>query len=549
MTIRLLLVPVLAIASATMFAQAQERHVHSPGASALKLGSVQFPNSGNKAAQEPFLRGIALLHSFEYEEAAEQFRAAQKADRSFALAYWAEAMTYIHPLWGEDDPEAARAALGRLAPAPDTRLAKAHDPRERAYGVAVEALFDAGDVPARARGFAARMRDLVTKYPNDPEAAAFTSLALMFVGLAGDLPPDDQRAAQTDAVTFAQRVFDEHPEHPGGAHYLIHATDAPERAPRGLVAARRYAEIAPDAEHALHMPSHIFLQLGLWQDVISSNERAWAASRAEVAARHLPSSELSFHALQWLQYAYLQAGRYAASRQTIQTARDVLAGVDVANATSSDARYTVGFLQFQHAANTGDWSGDVCQQSLPGPSRAGESDRERSFRAQASYQAVISAVMCGQGGAGISEAEIRLSSSSPNNPSATALRAALRHANLLAYGRTGTASDVEQLLADPASPSPALVGPPGSLRLEELLGEARLKAGRPQAAVAAYERALQLTPNRSAALLGLARARRAAGDTQGAADAYRKLLDNWRGADASIPTLREVKEGADSLRR
>ena len=483
---KLLFLPLVALVGTTVFLQAQERHVHTPGSTTLKLGSVRFPNSGNKAAQEPFLRGMALLHSFEYEQAAEQFRAAQKADPGFALAYWAEAMTYIHPLWGEDDPQAARAALGRLAASRELRIAKARDPRDRAYGVAVEALFAVTDLPTRARGFAAAMRDVAKKYPNDPEAAAFTALALMFVGLVGDLPPDQRRGAQIDAVTFAKRVFEENPEHPGGAHYLIHATDNPDLAPRGLDAARRYAEIAPDAEHALHMPSHIFVQLGLWQDVVSSNERAWAASRAEIAARNLSNSELSFHTLQWLQYGYLQTGRYAASRETIRTAREVLTGVDVANAISSDARYAIGFLQFQHAANTGEWSGDVCQLSLPGPARPNESDRERSFRAQANYQAVVAAVMCGHASAAISEAQARLNSAPPNDPSAASLRAALEHAELLSYARTGTATDTEKLLVDPVSPSRAPVGPPNSLRIEELIGEARIKAGRPQAAIAAY---------------------------------------------------------------
>jgi hypothetical protein len=148
------------------------------------------------------------------------------------------------------------------------------------------------------------------------------------------------------------KCFREDPEHPGGAHYLIHATDNPELAPRGLTAARRYAEIAPDAEHALHMPSHIFVQLGLWQDVVASNERAWAASRAEIVARKLPNTELSFHSLQWLQYGYLQAGRYKDARQTIATARQVLSGIDLASVPSPDARYTVGFLEFQQATNT-----------------------------------------------------------------------------------------------------------------------------------------------------------------------------------------------------
>lgn len=525
--------------------EAQERHDH-PASKALKLGTVHFPNSGKSSAQEPFLRGIALLHSFEYEEAAEQFRAAQKLDPSFAMAYWGEALTNIHPLWGEDDPAAARAALGRLSATADARIAKAPTPRERAYGAATEALFANADLPTRARGFADGMRQVVKAFPNDPEAAAFASLALMFVGSSGELSPDARREASRDAVTFAEQVFREDPEHPGGAHYLIHATDNPELAPRGLTAARRYAEIAPDAEHALHMPSHIFVQLGLWRDVVASNERAWAASRAEIVARKLPNTELSFHSLQWLQYGYLQAGRYQDARQTIATARQVLSGIDLAATTSPDARYTVGFLEFQQAVNTGDWSGAVCERTLPEPGRAGESMREESFRAQTGYQTVIAAVRCGDGRAIVEAARKRVASGRPDDYTTMLLTLALQQTDLLSYIAGTPSPNLDSLLADP-KPSSAPVGPPSTLRVHEIVGEARLKAGRITEAASVYEQGLKLTPNRSATLLGLARARRAAGDQRGAVDAYRKLLENWRDADADLPVLREVRDGAASV--
>jgi tetratricopeptide (TPR) repeat protein len=447
---------------------AQERHVHgNTGA----LGSVAFPNSGNPAAQSSFLRGLALLHSFEYEEAAEAFREAQRADPRFAMAFWGEALTYIHPLWGEDDATSARNVLAKLGRSIDARLAKAATSCERAYGAAVEALFADGTLPARLRGFADGMRRVAAAYPNDPEAAAFTSLALMAVGTYGELPSKDRSTVQDDAVTYAERVFKENPQHPGGAHYLIHATDDPARAARGLEAARRYAEIAPAAEHALHMPSHIFVQLGLWRDLIASNESAWAASRAEVAARKLTNADLSFHSLEWLQYGYLQTGRYRASRETIDTARQVLNGVEFSHAPHVDARYAVARLEFQHAAITGEWSGEICKLAPTLP-QGGRSPREQSFEAVAWYQAVLATAMCGRPADALLAVQ-SMPNPAPSDNAALVQRVAALHVQLVSYIRGGENANgnTSDLLASASQmPSAAPIGPPPGFRPKNCSG-------------------------------------------------------------------------------
>jgi tetratricopeptide (TPR) repeat protein len=528
--------------SALVVAQPPERHVHPRSEQGVGLGEVRFANSGAPSAQEPFLRGLALLHSFEYEEAAEGFRDAQRADPSFAMAFWGEAVTYSHLLWGEDDRDAARRALERLAPTREARLARAGTTRERAYGTAVETLYSEGDLASRVRGFAEGMRQVSASYPDDPDAAAFTSLALLFTGYVGELPADARRAARDEAITFAERVFKQYPQHPGGVHYLIHATDEPDFAARGLEAARRYAAIAPEAEHALHMPSHIFVQLGLWDDAVAANERAWAASRAEVAARKLSNADLSFHALQWLQYGYLQQGQYGKARGLIDTARDVLAGVDLTNPLHADSRYTVGWLSFAYAANTADWSGPVCSAAYLPAAPGSSSARERAFRASATYQAAIAGVMCGRDST-IESVRARFASLAGGDAEAPLLKMTLLHARLLASIREG-AHDLDALIAElpPAGRPP--VGPPSTLRTDELLGEALLKAGRPRDAVAAFERALTLTPKRSAALLGLSRAKLAAGDRAGSVEAYGQLLANWHNADADLRALPEARNGA-----
>ncbi len=389
------------------------------------------------------------------------------------------------------------------------------------------------------------MRVVALAYPDDLDAGSFAALASMFAAYVGDLAATEQQAARDAAVDFAQRVFTANPNHPGGAHYLIHACDNPASAARGLEAARRYAQIAPEAEHALHMPSHIFVQLGLWPDTVASNVRSWAASEKEVAALKLTNADLSYHGLLFQQYAELQLGQYRASRASIARARAALAGVDLTK-QQVDARHAIQELAFQHAANAGEWSVEICRDIGPEPAMppAGASDRERSFTSRARYHWTIAAVRCGSVDTVLEPLRARVAALPADDPSALGQRTTLLHAELLAYLGGRPPRDLDALLADPASPSRAPVGPPTTLRTEELLGEARLKAGRPREAIAAYERALQLTPNRSAALLGLARARHAAGDASGAADAYGKLLDNWRDADPDVPALAEARSRA-----
>ena len=335
-------------------AQEAGRHDHAPGAHAgERLGTVSFPNSGAAAAQRPFLRGLALLHSFEYDDARAAFRDAAKADPGFAMAYWGEALTFAQLLWGLDYADSARTTLARLGATREARLARARTERERQYGAAIEALFDTTDQKARVSGYVAGLRSLTAAHPKDLEARSLLAIAL----LMGDGGTREQRKALTEeSIALAQSVFAASPDHPGGAHYLIHAADNPQYASRGLAAARAYAKIAPDAEHALHMPSHIFVQVGAWGDVVSSNERAWAASRAWVKSHGVPNTELSFHSLWWLQHGYLQQGRFEAAKGLIDTVRSVLAGIDWATSEAIDARHALEQFRFSYARESGDWS-------------------------------------------------------------------------------------------------------------------------------------------------------------------------------------------------
>lgn len=525
-------------------AQVPDRPAHG-GHGTEGLGVVDFPNSGSKSAQAPFLRGLALLHSFEYDEAADSFAEARQADPRFALAYYFEAFSHSHVLWGEEDLPRSRAVLASLAPDAAARLRVTPAGRERDYAAALEAFFADRPEAARLNAFADSMRAVLRRYPDDVEAGAFTSLGLLLQSFYGGLSSEARRASRDSGIAIADRIFREHPRHPGGTHYLIHSTDEPAFAARGLDAARAYAKVAPEAEHALHMPSHIFLQLGLWDDVVASNERAWAASRAEIVARKLPNTSLSFHALSWLHYAYLQQGRYRAARAVIDTARTVLAGINLTEGDYSDAQFVVANLEFVQAAVTGQWTDGACAAArefrYPAPAR---SQREQSFQNIAVYQAAITGIMCGVD-QNTALNLVRSPTASNSDPRTMPYQQAVLHADaLLALERGDHDAAVALLTPAAAAPATPPVGPVITLRTHELLGAALLKASRARAAVAAYERALQLTPRRSIALLGLARARAAAGDAPGAASAYRDLMESWKDADRNLPELAEVRQGA-----
>jgi hypothetical protein len=237
------------------------------------------------------------------------------------------------------------------------------------------------------------MRGLTTRYPDDLEAAAFTSLALMLAIDEDAFPSDTMKVRAKQMVERAEHVFKANPNHPGAAHYLIHVSDLdPSFSTSALPAARAYARIAPDASHALHMPSHVFLRLGLWDEVASSNEQSWAASRREMARDKLSGAELDSHSLRFLAYAYLEGGRWSAARALADSARRVIGNADVYGASHVDTRYTISDLTFLDAAETGRWNDAVLPPVAQGPP---QNPRERFFATSAEYARVVIQAMRG----------------------------------------------------------------------------------------------------------------------------------------------------------
>ena len=541
-----LLLPLLIVA-VSMPAAASAQHEGHGGrapraaAHAPVLGSVAFRNSGRPAAQGAVQRGVALLHNFQYDDAADALREAQRADPGLAVAYWLEALTYSHVLWQEEELDRARAALARLGSNPETRLARAPAGWERTFGAAVEAYFSPGPRGERAHAYAEALRQAAAADPANLEAGAFASHATLAEWSFAR--PDQKARLAAEAEALARRVFTANPDHPGAAHYLTHIADADtRRAPEIIDAARAYARIAADAEHALHMPSHVFLPLGMWAEVAASNERAWAASRRWVAEGGHSPADRSWHTLEWLQYAYLQQGRWNEARALIDTARALLRGVAVPEG-NPDARYTVNALAFRYASESGRW--DAWPAEIPSAT-ALLADPQPTARAQgmalwAAYHAAVAATRSRRDtvpAAALAERLAVLGDSSTAPPRKALLAAAEARLRAHLALRRGDRAGAVRLLR--ASATPGFSGastPPAAEPLFEMVGAVLLEAGQPADAVAAYERALVERPNRPAALLGLARARTAAGDASGAAEAYARLAESWRRADPEARAL------------
>ncbi|HVE79208.1 MAG TPA: hypothetical protein VNA89_10120 [Gemmatimonadaceae bacterium] len=536
------LAALLALGAPALRAQ-HDHHARAGVAGTAGLGEVAFPNSGAPATQEAFRRGLALLHSFEYEDAADAFREARERDPAFALAHWMEALTYRHGVWGTEGLAEARAVLARLGPDARSRLARARLPRERRFGAAVEALFADAPEPRRVGAWADSLRRLVAEEPGDPEWATFAAIAIM--DAMRWMPPAARARARDESAALAERTFAAHPRHPGAAHFVLHANDDPDHAARAERAARAYAEIAPAAEHALHMPSHIFVQLGLWDDAAASNERAWAASRRWVAERGAPTAALSWHALSWLEYSYLQQGRRRAARALIDSARTLL-GARSDTIPGIDVRFAVPMMEFLYGATTGSWS-----EPAPPIRASARNQRAFGFEASGDYWRAVAAHMRGNRGAAANQAARfrRTADSLGTAPGAAFLRSTARQLEALAaLAGPDRARGLALLREAAAADTSAPLGPPQRLITAELLGAALLEDGKGSEAAAAFAQALRLTPRRSSALLGLARARKMAGDVAGAAAAYRDLLASWDAADADLPELAEARAGVLAAR-
>jgi tetratricopeptide (TPR) repeat protein len=518
-----------AAALAATPALAQEHHHAQGGTPPERLGRVVFPVSCNAEAQQRFERAMALLHSFWWTEADRAFGAVLEADPGCAMAHWGKALAARENPFGPIPRPALERGLTAIeraeALAPPT-------PRERDYIAAAAAIYrdhERLDHRTRMLAFEEAMQRVHERYPEDPEAAIFYARALV-----PNAPFTDRSfARQTRAADLLEPLFRQQPDHPGLAHYLIHAYDAPALAERGVRAAHQYHEIAPSVPHALHMPSHIFTRLGMWEESVEANARsAEAARRYEEANQATLASMDRVHAWDYLVYAYLQQGRDAAARQIVEEA------LDTRGVTNFAVEYGLAAIPARYALERARWT-DAARLPLFEAATLPEAAAVRHFARG------IGAARSGDAVRATREAEALAAISEALRPR-DAYWAQIVEAQRLAvsaWAAHAAGDDEEALrlarqaaeLEDQQEKHPVTPGP--LLPARELLGDLLLELGRPAEARQAYAQTLEREPNRARTLFGGARAAELAGDREAARGYYRELVQLMAGADGDRAEL------------
>ena len=509
-------------------------------AAAKASGEVNFQISCGPAVQKTFKEAVWTLHSFWYPEALKGFTAVTEAEPGCAMGYWGIAMSHWYPLWFPPSPAAlkagAEAVEKAVAAGPKTE-------REKDYIAAIAAFYrdsDKLDHQTRAVAYEKAMEQVYLRYPEDREAAVFYGLALN----ASALPTDKTYANQRKAAEILNKVWAEQPNHPGVVHYLIHSDNSPQFAAAGLDAAICYSKIAPDVPHALHMPSHIFTRLGMWQQSIDSNRAAHAAAVAYVRKTLGPESfdTETVHTMDYLEYAYLQTAQDRGAKEVV----DELTSFRQSAAPNLPTAYAVAAIPVRYALERRDWPAAA---ALSEPAIGFPLERFPWAEAMIAYARALGDARTGNiAGA---EAEIgRLQSLEDklkgndtywaNQVEVQRLAAAgiLAHVqgdDKKAVALVRAAADLDATMdKHPATPSSVLPA-------RELLADLLLELNQPAAALVEYRAMLSTDPNRFRSLLGEARAAKQTGDSATAHDAYRKLVALSKPVGPARPELAEAR--------
>ncbi len=523
---------------------AQETHQHEHTANE-KLGHISFPISCNASAQVEYDRAVAMLHSFWYEKAGEAFSEVARRDASCAMAYWGVAMTLYHPLWETPNAETLKNGWAAIEKA---RAIGAKTNREKDYIAAIETFYKGYaeiDHLSRVLAYEKAMEQLHNRYSDDREAGVFYSLAL--VSSAQALPADKSYTREKKAAGILNEILSKDRQHPGVVHYLIHSCDSPPLAKLALNAARSYAQIAPSVPHALHMPSHIFTRLGLWQESIKSNIASEAAAKSFAAEMHMDGAwDEQLHGMDYLMYAYLQGAQDKKSKATLdelyQIHRASPENFKVAYAFAAiPARYAIERRQWSEAASLKQYPAEFPWNRFPwaeaiiyftrgiGAARSG--DRESARRSIDRLGSLESTLVAAKDQYWATQVRIQ-------RLAASAWEAYAEGKKEEALKLMQSAADLE----DSTEKHPVTPGPIVPAR--EMLGDMLLELREPGQALKEFEKSLLASPNRLGGLLGAARAARLSGDREKARGLYAKLATICSRGDSRIIEIREAKAGS-----
>jgi tetratricopeptide (TPR) repeat protein len=532
--VTVLAIVALGVSAAPAFGHGQEEH-DDESLPPLILGVLDFPNSGASEAQAAFSRGVMLLHSFEFDDAHNAFLEAQEIDPGFAMAIWGEALTFNHPLWAQQDREAALEALAKLGPRGSLDVTE----HEQRYLDAVAVLYGEGSKEQRDVAYMEALRGIHEDYPDDLEAASLYGLSILSSVYQRDF------RTYMKAAAILEEVFAKQPKHPGAAHYLIHSYDDQVHAPLGLRAAREYNKIAPSASHAQHMVSHIYTSLGMWDEVVVANDNAVRVSVDAARRAGRPVATRNKHALSWQQYALLQQGRYDEALEAMRVMRDDFAEVQNGNQKYHNmlmrSIYIVEDPTAEQILSTQDTSefklDDKGVEAFASGFRyVSINDLDSARYELETLQKNIAAAKVLSVSEGLHEDDNATSEDGYNIATILA-----RELQALIYFKEGDTETALQLLADAAEDEnsrPMEYGPPYvSKPSSELIGEMLLTLGKPDEAIAHFETALQRNTGRTLSLLGLARAQEATGHPK-AQETWHTLENNWK---ADMADLRQTE--------
>ena len=540
-----LLVCVCGLYAVPALALDDEMHHHHEATE--QLGKVSFPISCAPASQKAFERGIALLHSFGYEEAEEQFVEIAKNDPACAMAHWGIAMSLFHQIWERPQDSTLKRGHEEMEKAQRTKIG-AKTEREQGY-ISALALFyrdstspdlakndpASNDYLKRAAAYSDAMAKLYQQYPTDSEAGAFYALSL----LAAASPDDTSLASEKKAVAVLNPLFQQQPDHPGLAHYIIHSCDSPQLAPMGLDAARRYAGIASSSAHAVHMPSHIFARLGLWQEDIQANLKSVALTE-QSGAMYMHGHEL--HAMHFLLYAYLQTGQDEAARQIVEQSKEILA---TAPANGDDSGmleyygYAAAHFPALYALEMRHWTDAAALQPAP--------------NALPQFQ-MITYLARTIASAHVGDVEATRSNAQKFDEAREATRKS-KYAYLLDGPNTSQGEvrawlafaekkndDALQQIRQVADTQDKVGKAEVDLPAREMLADMLLDLNQPEQALLEYEKSMKIDPNRFNGLAGAARAAELAHQPVKANSYYAQLLKNCdEGKHSDRPELRSAK--------